>query len=246
MIRKSMWLVSAGLFVATTPAIAQTATSNTDTDKAAAQPTQGATSEAAAVDDQALAQQSVDTGDIFRMCQLRDAPVERPEVRTRGVDRLCRWEPLDENRAPLGTLLQSLHRIAPERVERWPRQELGVETAHGEDPGRGDDELRVGLDHPSSRVVYAVEAERDRPVQLACPHGARQARRPVLIEGFGQLPLGHSVQPSQDSKDQARPRARREPASRPAGPLNEPCFAASGARPVSRLRFGTGACARCG
>ena len=53
MIRKSSWLVSAGLFVLATPAFGQTATSNTDTDKQTAQPTQGATAEAAAVQDQA-------------------------------------------------------------------------------------------------------------------------------------------------------------------------------------------------
>ena len=64
MMRKSAWLLSAGLTILATPAIAQTATSNTDTDKQTAQPTQGATSEAAAVQDKAREQQPVDTGDI--------------------------------------------------------------------------------------------------------------------------------------------------------------------------------------
>jgi iron complex outermembrane receptor protein len=64
MMRKSAWLLSAGLFALATPAFAQTATSNTDTDKAGAQPTQGATAEAAAVKDQAREQQPVDTSDI--------------------------------------------------------------------------------------------------------------------------------------------------------------------------------------
>jgi outer membrane receptor protein involved in Fe transport len=64
MIRKSAWLLSAGLFVAT-PAFAQsTSQSNTDTDKGAAQPTEGATAEAAAVQDQAREQQPIDTNDI--------------------------------------------------------------------------------------------------------------------------------------------------------------------------------------
>ncbi len=80
MIRKSSWLVSAGLFVLATPAIAQTATSNTDTDKQTAQPTQGATAEAAAVQDQAREQQPVDTGDIVitatrRNQALSDVPM---------------------------------------------------------------------------------------------------------------------------------------------------------------------------
>ena len=44
--RKSAWLLSAGLLALSVPAYAQ----ETDTDGTAAQPTQGATSEAAAVD----------------------------------------------------------------------------------------------------------------------------------------------------------------------------------------------------
>jgi outer membrane receptor protein involved in Fe transport len=52
MIRKSAWLMSAGLFALATPALAQTAPSNTDTDKKAAKPTPGAT-EGAAVQNQA-------------------------------------------------------------------------------------------------------------------------------------------------------------------------------------------------
>ena len=55
--RKSSWLVSAGLFVLASPAVAQTAQSNTDTDKQTAQPTQGATAEAAAVQAAQMAQQ---------------------------------------------------------------------------------------------------------------------------------------------------------------------------------------------
>ncbi|MGZ2411904.1 iron complex outermembrane recepter protein [Sphingomonas sp. F9_3S_D5_B_2] len=63
---KSMWLLSAALVTAGAPAFGQaTAQSNTDTDKAGAQTTQGATSEAAAVQDQAREQQSVDTSDII-------------------------------------------------------------------------------------------------------------------------------------------------------------------------------------
>jgi outer membrane receptor protein involved in Fe transport len=57
---KSAWLLSAGLLALSVPAYAQ----ETDTDGTSAQPTQGATSEAAAVDNQANERQSVDTGDI--------------------------------------------------------------------------------------------------------------------------------------------------------------------------------------
>ena len=61
MIRKSAWLLSAGLFAVATPVFAQTAVSDTDTDKQAAQPTPGAT-EGAATQDQATELQPVDTG----------------------------------------------------------------------------------------------------------------------------------------------------------------------------------------
>jgi outer membrane receptor protein involved in Fe transport len=64
--RKSIWLLSAGLFALSTPAVAQ----QTDTDQGAAQPTDGATAEAAAVDNQPEASQTAeqasaaDAGDI--------------------------------------------------------------------------------------------------------------------------------------------------------------------------------------
>ena len=81
MIRKSMWLLSAGLFVLSAPALAQTtAQTDTDTDQGAAQATDGATAEAAAVDDQAVEPQPVDTGDIIitatrRNQALSDVPL---------------------------------------------------------------------------------------------------------------------------------------------------------------------------
>src|SRR6478672_5320379 len=79
MIRKSVLLVSTGLFAIATPAFAQTAVSNTDTDKQAAKPTPGAT-EGAATQDQAREQQPVDTGDIVitatrRNQALSDVPM---------------------------------------------------------------------------------------------------------------------------------------------------------------------------
>jgi iron complex outermembrane recepter protein len=58
--RKSVWLLSAGLVAIALPAQAQ----QTDTDQQAARPTDGATSEAAAVDNQALEQQPIDTSEI--------------------------------------------------------------------------------------------------------------------------------------------------------------------------------------
>jgi iron complex outermembrane recepter protein len=63
--RKSVWLLSAGLFALATPAFAQDASKPaTDTDQQGAQPTDGATAEGAAVANQANEPQSVDTSDI--------------------------------------------------------------------------------------------------------------------------------------------------------------------------------------
>jgi len=77
MIRKSAWLLSAGLFALSTPAVAQpTSQSTTDTDKQTAQPTPGAT-EGAAVQDQARQQQPVDTGDIVITATRRNQALRR-------------------------------------------------------------------------------------------------------------------------------------------------------------------------
>lgn len=79
--RKSIWLLSAGLFALSVPARAQ----ETDTDEVArpstdAEPTEGATAEAAAVDNQALENQPVDTSEIVvtatrRNTALSDVPL---------------------------------------------------------------------------------------------------------------------------------------------------------------------------
>src|SRR4051794_13229107 len=66
MIRKSAWLLSAGLAVLATPAFAQDAQPTAETGKpTTAPPTQGSTSQAAAVQDNAKEQQPVDTSDII-------------------------------------------------------------------------------------------------------------------------------------------------------------------------------------
>jgi iron complex outermembrane receptor protein len=62
--RKSAWLLSAGLLALAAPAFAQTPP-DTDTDQGAAQPTEGSTAEGAAVDNQAVEQQPSDTSEII-------------------------------------------------------------------------------------------------------------------------------------------------------------------------------------
>ena len=81
MIRKSAWLLSAGLAVLATPAFAQDAQPATETGKpTTAPPTEGSTSQAAAVQSKAKEQQPVDTGDIVitatrRNQALSDVPM---------------------------------------------------------------------------------------------------------------------------------------------------------------------------
>jgi outer membrane receptor protein involved in Fe transport len=90
MMRKSALLVTTGLFSLATPAFAQTSVSNTDTDKQTAQPTPGA-AEGAAVQDQAVQQQPVDSGDIVitatrRNEALSDVPMAVSAVTAESLE----------------------------------------------------------------------------------------------------------------------------------------------------------------
>ena len=125
MIRKSAWLLSAGLFILAAPASGQTTSqSNTDTDKGAAQPTEGATAEAAAVSDQA-----VDSPGVARLTVIhRDAAqrgrcqnVPMASARHRGIARIYRRDRSSANQFPLAA------RFFPppsEPARAWP------ESAH--------------------------------------------------------------------------------------------------------------------
>src|SRR3954454_16835603 len=81
MIRKSVWLLSAGMTVLATPAFAQVPPPTTsDTTQSNATPTEGATATRAAVDNSAVVRQPVDTGDIVitatrRNQALSDVPM---------------------------------------------------------------------------------------------------------------------------------------------------------------------------
>jgi outer membrane receptor protein involved in Fe transport len=83
MIRKSAWLLSAGLFAVATPALAGTTAKSgnaNESDQQTAQPTQVSTNDAASVQDKATEQQPVDTGDIIitatrRNQALSDVPM---------------------------------------------------------------------------------------------------------------------------------------------------------------------------
>lgn len=83
--RKSIWLLSAGLFAISTPAFAQEAT----TEQAGAQPAEGATAEPAAADDQAA--QGNDAGDIVvtatrRNEALSDVPLAVSAITAQTIE----------------------------------------------------------------------------------------------------------------------------------------------------------------
>ena len=132
MMRKSDVAAVGGLFALSTPAFAQTAT-DTDTDKQAAQPTQGATAEAAAVQDQAREQQPIDTGDIVitatrRNQALSDVPmavsaVTAETLRNIGRHRHPPAEPGRAVAAGLLDLVRSRRRRRPHPRHRHGRRQ---------------------------------------------------------------------------------------------------------------------------
>jgi outer membrane receptor protein involved in Fe transport len=136
MIRKSMWLLSAGLFVMAAPAVAQTTSqSNTDTDQGAAQPTQGATAEAAAVDDQARERQPVDTSDIVVTATRRNEALSDVPMAVSAVTA----ESLEYTGA---TDIRQLEQVAPSLLVSSTQSEAGASTARirgigtvGDNPG---------------------------------------------------------------------------------------------------------------
>ena len=141
MIRKSAWLLSAGLVAVATPAFGQTAVSNTDTDKQAAQPTPGA-AEGAATQDQARQQQPVDTSDIVitatrRNEALSDVPMAVSAVTAQALQYTG------------ATDIRQLNQVAPSLLVSSTSSEAGAAVARirgvgtvGDNPGL---ESSVGL-----------------------------------------------------------------------------------------------------
>ena len=134
MIRKSAWLLSAGLCVVATPTFAQTAVSNTDTDKQTAQPTPGAT-EGAAAQDQARQQQPVDTGDIVITATRRNQALSDVPMAVSAVTA--------ENLRNTGaTDIRQLNQVAPSLLVSSTSSEGGAAVARirgigtvGDNPG---------------------------------------------------------------------------------------------------------------
>ena len=134
MIRKSALLVSTGLFAIATPAFAQTAVSNTDTDKQTAKPTPGAT-EGAATQDQAREQQPVDTGDIVITATRRNQALSDVPMAVSAVTA--------ENLRNTGaTDIRQLEQVAPSLMVSSTSSEGGAAVARirgvgtvGDNPG---------------------------------------------------------------------------------------------------------------
>ena len=129
--RKSIWLVSAGLFAIATPAFAQ----QTDTDKSGAQPTDGATVEAAAVDDQATTDAPRDASDIIVTATRRNEALSDVPLAVSAVTA----EQLENTGA---SDIKQLQQVSPSLLVSSTQSEAGASTARirgigtvGDNPG---------------------------------------------------------------------------------------------------------------
>ena len=179
MIRKSVWLLSAGLAALATPAFAQDAQPSTETGKpTTAPPTQGSTSQAAAVQNKAQEQQSVDTGDIVitatrRNEALSDVPMAVSAVTARDSAQHRRdRHPPAEPACPVAARL--LDRLGSRRGSRpHPRHRHGRRQSRPRKLGRRLHRRRLSLAH------------RRRP----------QRTRPARPDRGAARPAGHAVRP---------------------------------------------------
>jgi outer membrane receptor protein involved in Fe transport len=135
--RKSVWLLSAGLFALSCPAHAQDATPapETDTDQTGAVATQGATSEGAAVENEANEQQSRDTSDIVVTATRRNEALSDVPLAVSAVtaDTL-------ENSGAVD--IRQVQQVSPSLLVTSTQSEAGASTARirgigtvGDNPG---------------------------------------------------------------------------------------------------------------
>ena len=96
MARNSVWLLSAGLVALTAPAQAQ----QTDTDQGSAQPTDGATTEAAAVDNKAVETQPTDTSDIVVTATRRNEALSDVPLAVSAPFHCALMKPAENRLAP--------------------------------------------------------------------------------------------------------------------------------------------------
>ena len=130
--RKSVWLLSAGLFAISTPAYAQ---STTDTDGTTAQPTDGATAEAGAVAQTATTDTPLDSGDIIVTATRRNEALSDVPLAVSAVTA----ETLENSGA---TDIRALTQVSPSLLVSSTSSEAGAGGARirgvgtvGDNPG---------------------------------------------------------------------------------------------------------------
>src|SRR5262245_59743950 len=132
--RKSVWLLSAAVVTFASPALGQTQTSATDTDKGSAQTGQGAT-EGAAVQDQASQPAPVNTGDIVITATRRNQALSAVPMASSAVTN----QQLEYSGA---SDIRQLNQLAPSLLVSSTSSEAGTGTARirgvgtvGDNPG---------------------------------------------------------------------------------------------------------------
>src|SRR5947208_13236028 len=136
MIRKSAWLLSTGLAVLATPAFAQDAQPSTETGKpTTAPPTQGSTSQAAAVQNKAKEQQPVDTSDIVITATRRNEALSDVPMAVSAVT-------AQQLRYTGASDIRQLNQVAPSLLVSSTSSEAGAGVARirgigtvGDNPG---------------------------------------------------------------------------------------------------------------
>ncbi len=136
MVRKSVWLLSAGLIALSAPAQAQeTPAPETDTDQTAAQPTDGATAEGAAVDDQAVETQAEGNGDIIITATRRNEALSDVPLAVSAITS----ESLENSGA---TDIKQMQQLSPSLYVSSTQSEAGASRANirgigtvGDNPG---------------------------------------------------------------------------------------------------------------
>src|SRR3982750_66939 len=181
MIRKSAWLLSAGLAVLATPAFAQDAQPTTESGKlTTAPPTQGSTSDAAAVQNEAREPQPVDSSDIVitatrRNEALSDVPMAVSAVTAQTL------------RNTGATDIRQLNQVAPSLLVSSTSSEGGAAVARIRGVGTVGD--NPGLESSVGVFIAGVYRSRagmglselgalDRIEVLRGPQGTLLARNP--------------------------------------------------------------------
>ena len=162
--RKSVWLLSAGLFALSTPAFAQ----QTDTDQGAAQPTEGATAEAAAVDAAAV-EPDTQTGDIVvtatrRNEALSDVPLAVSAVTAETLEYSGASDIRQLGQVSPSLLVSSTSSEVGRRRGPHPRHRHGRRQPRPRKFGRGVHRWRLSLAHRRR----PDRARRARPHRSAC------------------------------------------------------------------------------